>query len=270
MLAIGLAYLVESRAQSGFQVVWSRWLNLLWLLALVRVFTISAKSKSSLIEMAPMSSYHRKEPLPDRVDGWIVNLEILDFIRDRQVLSTILSHLWTISRLHDGEVLRADGRRIQFLFAAKGTGEEDQQLFDALSQMSKCMKDLEHRLPIVSSNRDQTTSILFRASVVRGALKPAWNTGESGVSKIPRWLEVDGVESLGKSEALLQTDADAAIRSEDSSVVIFETAEANSLIASGAVSERAKIAETPTGSIFLAVRLAARPGAKRASPVRSV
>ena len=258
MLTIGLAYLVESHGQSGFQVVWSRWFNILWMLALVRVFTISAKTKSSLIELAPMSSHHRKDPLPDRVEGWVVNLEILDFIRDRQVLSTILSHLWTISQLNDGEVLRAEGRRIQILFASGASHADDANLTAALSQMAKCMKDLEHRLPILSANREATTSILYRASAVRGAIRPAWNTGETGVAKIPRWLDIEGEESLRKSQELLETDADTAIRSEDASVIIFEKQEAIKLIAQGTLSERAKVAETATAQVFVATRIRSR------------
>ncbi len=255
----GAAYIYESQGQSGFHVVWSRWLNLIVLFALVRVFIKSNQTKSSLIELSPASKHHKLDKVPELVEGWLLSLEILKFSSDRQVMSTILSHLWTISQLHDGDVVRADDRTLLVIFERDEDGSEDGRVVKALAEMAKCVKDLEQRLPIVFPNRSDSTSILFRASISKGALKPIWQT-DSGTSRIPNWIELDSHRSMQSVKDLLLTDLDGALRSHDSSIVVMSSADAETLTEHGAVSSRARIelGTDPNVVAFIASRMVAK------------
>ena len=253
---VGVSYLIESRHQSGFHVVWSRWINILILFGLVRVFTKSHQTKSSLIELSPSSSFHKLDTLPEKVEGWLVSLDVLKFSRDRQVMSTIISHLWTISQLNGGEVIKAEEGALLILFAKSPNGSEDRHLVTALSDMSHCVKDLEDRLPIVFPAKSYSTSILFRASVMRAAIKPGFHKGETGLSKIPMWFEIDPFNSMKGAKDLLHMNLDAALRSNDSSIVIMKTNEAEELEKSVGLSSRAKLSiDEPGVTALIAGRL---------------
>ncbi len=184
MILTAVCYWIESRHQSGFYVVGARWMNLVLLVGLVRVFTKSHQTKASLIEMAPSSNYHRMTQLPEKVEGWVLQFDVQRFSSDRQVMSTVVSHLWTISRLNDGEVIRAEENSLVVLFPL-----ESVKIANALEEMSKCIDDLERRLPIVLTS---ATHLKYKAALLRGAMKPAFNHGENGLMKIPTWIDCDG------------------------------------------------------------------------------
>lgn len=252
-----LAYVIESSGHSGFQVLWSRWLTLIWLVALIRVFVRSNKTKSSLIELSPVSKFHTTGPVPESVEGWVVKVEILKFSDNRQVMSTILSHLWTISRLQDAEVISADDRTLILIFAKADDGSEDQRLVESLYEMAKCTKDLEQRLPILFSTAPYPTSVLFRAAVERGSLRPEWRKSSvAGVARIPIWTETDA-RSMAAVEDLLRVDLDAAFRSSDSSIVVMRAAAAERILKRGFVSSRARTEVDPAPGVvaFIANRL---------------
>jgi len=212
LLLTSLAYFLESRHQSGFHVIWSRWLNLIVLVGLVRVFTKSHQTKSSLIEMAPRSKYHSLSPLPEKVEGWILQFDVQPFSRDRQVMSTVVSHLWTISRLNDGEVIRADESSLVVLFEL-----DNPKVSNALDEMAKCVEDLERRLPIVIPIK---THLKFHAALLKGALKPSFNVGESGAYSIPAWIDVDG--TLARLREMIAEQAAA-----DESLIVLKADEAD-------------------------------------------
>lgn len=206
MALTAVAYWFESRHQSGFHVVVSRWMNLIVLVALVRVFTKSHQTKSSLIEMAPPSKFHRESPLPEKVEGWVLQFDVQRFSSDRQVMSTVISHLWTICRLNDGEVIRADEGSLVVLFT-----HDNKKVANALDEMAKCVEDLESRLPIVLQTK---THLKFRAAMLRGALKPGFNQGENGRIQIPTWFDCDG--TLARVRQMIAEQAAA----EDSVIVL--------------------------------------------------
>lgn len=209
MLATGLAYIFESYHQSGFHVIYSRWINFVMLMGLVRVFTKSHQTKTSLIEMSPSSRYHKQDPVPEEVDGWILHFEVLRFSRDRQVMSTVLSHLWTIAKLHEGEVIKTDENALIVVFTNAA------QVSTGLTEIAKCIRDLETRLPIVLSTK---TSIVFRAAIARGRLRPTFHQGENGLSKIPMWIDPDGKLTqlrLEASSITLPRDVSLVLTKED-------------------------------------------------------
>lgn len=237
----GIAYIIESSQSSGFDVTWSRWLNFLILFGLIRVFTKSNKTKGSLIELRPTSRFHKMEPLPEKVEGWILHLDVLKFSTDSQVMSTILSHLWSITQLNGGDVIKADTRSLIVIFEKRHDGSEAVEMVHASSEMAKCLKDLEERLPIVFADGSYRTSILFRAAALKGAIVPAWLQGETGVSRLPIWKEPEGMASLSATMDLLATDLDAAWRSTDSSIVVMKADEANALEADHMIQSRARV-----------------------------
>jgi hypothetical protein len=214
MTLTAIAYWIESSHQSGFHVVAARWLNLILLLGLVRVFTKSHQTKSSLIEMAPSSKFHRENPLPEKVEGWILQFNIQPFSSDRQVMSTVISHLWTIARLNEGEVIRADESSLVVLFTLQNS-----KIAKALDEMTKCVSDLEKRLPIVLTAKAQ---LRFRAAMRRGAMKPSFNVGENGAITIPTWIDCDG--TLANVRELIAQQA-----SEGDSVIVLKAGECDAL-----------------------------------------
>ncbi|MEK7355156.1 MAG: hypothetical protein AAB250_01810, partial [Bdellovibrionota bacterium] len=245
---------------SGFNVHWSRWLNFFLLFGLVRVFTKSNKTKGSLIELSPASRFHKLDTVPATVEGWILNLEVLKFSTDRQVMSTILSHLWSITQLNDGDVIKADARSLIVVFENKHDGSESTHVVRALTEMAKCLKDLEERLPIVFADRSYSTSILFRAAIMRGVLAPTWQQGETGLSKLPVWKEVEGQPSFHAVQDLLATDLDAVLRSNDASIVVMKRDEAKQLAAEVKVSARAQVELEGNSDVvaFVAARMLSR------------
>lgn len=267
MSATGVAYFIESSQNSGFNVSWSRWINFVILFGLVRVFTKSNKTKGSLIELAPASRYHKMETPPARVEGWLLHLDILKFSTDTQVMSTILSHLWTITQLNDGVVVRAENRSLTAVFEKRPDGSESLDLIHALSEMAKCLKDLEERLPIVFADRSYETSILFRAAALRGAIVPTWQQGETGLSRLPIWKEAEGSPSFAAVQLLLATDLDAALRSNDASIVVFDADEANGLSTELEIPARARVdLEDGEGVVaFVASRLFSRASSSNKS-----
>ncbi|MES2965643.1 MAG: hypothetical protein V4760_17305 [Bdellovibrionota bacterium] len=241
LAATAVAYFVESSQSSGFEVTWSRWINFIVLFGLVRVFTKSNKTKGSLIELCPASRFHKLETLPEKVEGWILHLDILKFSTDSQVMSTILSHLWTITQLNDGDVIKADTRSLIVIFERKHDGSEAVDMVHALSEMAKCLKDLEERLPIVFADGSYATSILFRAAALKGAIVPTWQQGETGLSRLPVWKETDACPSLTDARELLSTDLDAAWRSNDASIVVMKKDEADELAERVGVPARSRV-----------------------------
>ncbi|HVK62239.1 MAG TPA: hypothetical protein VM432_11840 [Bdellovibrionales bacterium] len=264
-----LSYFIESSQNAGVNVIWSRWFSFISLFGLVRVFTKSSKTKGSLIELSPTSRFHKLDSPIEKVEGWIVHLEVLKFSTDVQVMSTILSHLWTISALNGGDVIRSDSRSLILLFEHKDDGSDASHLVRALSEMAKCVKDLEQRLPIVFAEGGRSTSIVFRAAVLKGALKPGWRPSETGVARLPLWHEVEPLNSLAAARSLLTTDLDAVIRSNDTSVIAMKSDEAAELVEKKIVSSRARLeVEAPdTVAVFTASRLEPRSAAQK--PVRS-
>ncbi len=241
LVVTGVAYLLESSGQSGFHVIWSRWFNIIMLLGLVRAFARANATKSSLIEMSPASKYHKASANPTRVDGWLLNVEILKFSSNRQVMSTVLSHLWTVSRLREGEIIRADDRSLVVMIEKTADSSEDQRLVETLEEMSKCLKDLEHRLPIMFSGSQYPTSVLFRASAARASLTAEWQTSGSGIARLPTWIDVADARGMKAVKELLLTDLDGALRSNDSSVVVMSADDANHLMTRSLVSKRARV-----------------------------
>jgi hypothetical protein len=237
-----IAYFIESHNQSGFHVVWSRWINFVILFGLVRVFTKSHQTKSSLIELSPSSSYHRLETVPDRVEGWLLRLDVAKFSTDRQVMSTVLSHLWTISKLNDGEVIKAEEGSLLVLFGTNEDHNEDERVMKTLAEMSKCVIDLEQRLPIVIPSQSHTALIFFRAAIAKGALKPTFHHGETGSSRIPMWLDVDSHNTMQATKELLAADLTVKPGLSESSVVLMKTADANLLVQGGILPSDSAIA----------------------------
>lgn len=262
----GISYFIESTQNSGFNVIYSRWFNFIVLFGLIRVFTQSNKTKGSLIELSPASRFHKMENVPEKVDGWILHLDVLKFSTDRQVMSTILSHLWTITQLNDGDVIKADTRSLTVLFETRSDGAESANLVHALTEMAKCLKDLEERLPIVFADRSYATSILFRASALRGSLAPTWQQGETGLSRLPIWRETE-TRSLEAAQSLMATDLDAALRSNDASIVVMKEGEAEDLSRTLDLSPRSRVELENTDGVvaFVASRMLPRNSAPRSA-----
>ena len=260
----GFSYFYEAHLQSGFQVIWSRWLNVILLLGLVRVFTRSRQTKSSLIEMSPTSRHHRMDPPPVSVEGWILCVDVLKFSSDRQVISTVLSHLWTISQLHGGEVIQADERSLHIIFENSDPATLHRRFVKTLGELSKCAKDLEQRLPIVFPSKDFSTSILFRAAAAQGSLAPSWQSGESTLSKRPTWLELAPGHVLQALKNLMATDLDSALRSNDSSILVMSQKDADCLADSGVLSKRSQVHLDSNNDVvaFIANRIAAQSNSK--------
>lgn len=193
----GAAYVIESWHQSGFHVLWARAFNLVLLFALLRTLAKANQTKSSLIELSPVSKFHRQDPMPEKVEGWIVRVDLATPVQNDRLTATILSQLWTIARLNNAEIVRAENGKLTLIF------EDDYKA--CLDEMARCLKDLEQRLPILFSNTEN--KLAFKAAVVRGEAKPGWRAGATGVSKIPEWTG----EAFAKCEELLKREGSVIV-----------------------------------------------------------
>lgn len=193
--ATAIAYVIESASSHALEVQWSRSLNLITIYCLVRMFIRSRRTKITLVDSLPPSQYHKGGPLPEKVEGWLVHIQLSapkSWVQTKQnhhgdptTIHSVFSHLWPIIQLHGGEVVHHEKHGFQALFAYEKNGAGTSHVMTALKDLELALRYFSERVKIEAPEGSFRPQISFNAAIARSSAQPLWS--QDGERQIVDW-----------------------------------------------------------------------------------
>lgn len=230
-LAMGLLavlYFIQFHAQMNY--VTKQLLFDLPSLALVVFLGMIALSdyrqQNRLIKKIPTSSYHRQMPLPEKLTGVVMILDLknsekyFDYAKQTMgfeaVLPSVLSHIWSVINKTGGAILKAEGDEVVAFFEMSS---HENPLASALQSCDKISKQLALYSEEIQAQYDgfENQSLHFRAAISFGELKPIWIEGANG--RLPGWVQLGESMVFVEATRLLEIEKDVEKKSENKEVV---------------------------------------------------
>lgn len=155
------------------------------------------RQQSRLVRRIPLSIYHRRPELPERLEGAVVMVDLKNsenyFAYARQtagfesVMPTVLSHIWTAINQGGGTVLKAEGDEVVAFFEAGGAENPLQGALESMDRIALQLKIYSDELRSQYEGLEKY-DLHFRGAVALGEIRPTWVEGASG--RLPAWVQV--------------------------------------------------------------------------------
>ncbi len=228
----GVSYFIESWHAPEAETHWSRYLNLITFYLLVRCLAKDYRMAVQLVESAPVSKYHKQQKLPQSIEGWVLMIDLrksehlfragASRSNGGAIVNAVVSHLWSVIHGAGGQVLQSEGDSLVALFEKDASNNENRQLLAAIAGLDSCLKDLSTRLKDALPEGTFLPALTFRASAVRGAVRPVWKS--TGDVRLPAWIEAGNGNAFVDGARIM--DLDRSVDAEGESLVIFKSEEA--------------------------------------------
>lgn len=236
--AVGLALIAAiSYVQSGglavptYFVVWGRLAHFLFIAMLGLIVISDYKNQETLVRKAPVSEYHRRPVLPEKIAGCMLvadlkSSEIFYKLRAQQggsenIVALWRSHFYTSLIKHGGFVINKKGDEIIGFFDQEKVADPVGSALRCLEEISSLSAVLEQDLRSRDLFPAGAKGFYFRAAVTLGEIRPVWE--QMGDSQREAYWEEAGTTSVFvESARLLETEKRVSGRGDESLVILRE------------------------------------------------
>jgi class 3 adenylate cyclase len=230
---LGVTYRVQAASVSDTfaYVEWHRFLNLAVVIAFFWLAIRDFREIDLLAQNSPVSPFHRKAILPDRVAGVLAILDLKNSEglfaqgaqqgRAEQIVLACLSHMWTVMTRAGGVVLQSDGDSLIAFFEAHPGAEPGAELMRAASALAATASELEslsHQLVERQVLPVELTPVRFRAALAEGEIRPIWQ--EVDGARYPSWTSAGPKNVFLEAARLAELERQIPAARERSSVVL--------------------------------------------------
>ncbi len=225
LLALIQAFQAQWTASPGMITAFTRQTPLLAVLTITYILLQEFREQSLQFESVPLSRFHRMNPVPDSVSGYVMDIDLKGSERlykaaaglpNQNALVQPYIEAWmTIARLNGGEVISFEGDMIRVLYEDSNPNSTQSQetllaVWSTLQQIEKLMPQITADL--IRGHGEEFKFLFsstpeFRSVISYGALKP--NLMGSGPNRLPTWTNADAqhvllrVSRLALAESLL-------------------------------------------------------------------
>lgn len=184
------------------------------------------RQQNRLIKKIPTSNYHRQMPLPEKLTGVVMILDLknsekyFDYAKQtmgfESVLPSVLSHIWSVINQAGGAILKAEGDEVVAFFEVSS---HENPLMSALQSCDRISKQLNLYSEEIQAQYDgfENQSLHFRSAISFGDLKPIWIEGANG--RLPGWVQLGDSMVFVEAARLLEIEKDVEKKSENKEVV---------------------------------------------------
>ncbi|HTL13245.1 MAG TPA: hypothetical protein VL588_12195, partial [Bdellovibrionota bacterium] len=235
LMAISVLYLLQSHGLLPFQVkvLVSRFAHFGLVLFLGGIALAEWREQKRLAEHIPVSPYHRRPVLPDRVSGAVLVADLkssetlfrVSALRGDAgaLVESCLSHMWSSVASMGGVVLQTEGDQIRVFFDRAICRDPAATALAAVDLMASNLAELEHRFHDQGVLPDDGYKLEFRAGVALGDIKPVWHEMEG--LRLAAWAEAGSTNAFVESARMLELGRSVP-GAENGSVAVFVSTEA--------------------------------------------
>jgi hypothetical protein len=166
-------------------------------LMLVLISLSEYREQRKLARKTPLSKYHRKDPLPEKIEGALLvvdlkNSEALSRLSAEMgesggLMQLCATHLWASAVKHRGVVLQTDGDQIKVFFDEVDCEVPLVQALHTVDEMSVRLQALADQLSEQGLLPEDVRSIYFRGGLALGTIRPTFQ--EAGGDRLAVWAE---------------------------------------------------------------------------------
>lgn len=212
-LSLGIVYAWQGRyfGSPGMLATFHRYTPLLGFLAGAMILFREFRDQSQQMEYTPVSKYHRMNPLPEKVQGLVLEVDLkksevlyraATHGSDQNILVFPFVDSWmTIARSCGGELMEYQGDMVRVIFETSSSRPET--LVSRLLEVSNSVSKMAALMPEIAQDLEQRTGHpvrelvsrpAFRATLSYGSIRPTL-IGEGG-RKMATWLNADSSHVL--------------------------------------------------------------------------
>jgi hypothetical protein len=173
-----------------------------------RIIVTEYREQGLLVEKTPVSPYHSRSPLPEKLDGSILiadlkNSELLARVGAAEgdagkYVNQCLSHMWTAVLEAQGIILATEGDQLLAFFDGAAFPTPVLAALGATEGIMRNLRLLEERF------RPLEVQLDFRAAITVGAIRPVWQ--EMGKLRQPSWIEAGSTNALVECARLMELE----------------------------------------------------------------
>lgn len=182
--------------------------------------------QEQLLSRTPVSPYHRRPSLPERVRGALLVVDLKGSERlfrwgaqegdAGKIVGSCVSHLWTAVTDHGGIVLQTEGDGLRAFFDADSCPDPLAAALGSTDAMARNLREVDgwirSEYPIAAS----MPPLRFRGGIAQGEIRPVWQ--ELGGNRQASWTEAGASNAFVDSARLME--AEKGLGPDGSAVVI--------------------------------------------------
>ncbi|MBI3557300.1 MAG: hypothetical protein HY074_13635 [Deltaproteobacteria bacterium] len=233
LAALTLLYFAQASglAQVTQYAVLYRFLHFGLVLFLCAIVVREYREQELLIEKTPVSEFHRRAVLPDKISGAVLVVDLkraAELFRlgarlgdSGKLVNMCLSHLWTAVSNHGGFVLQTEGDQMRAFFPREHSPLPLAQALRAAGEMHAKLALVEQQFREQNLLASTESRLIFRGGLVEGELRPVWhNTG--GV-RHPAWAGVGDVCAMTEATRLMNLERQVPQAERETNVLVPES-----------------------------------------------
>jgi hypothetical protein len=186
------------------------------------------RHRALLSRTTPISAYHRRSRLPERVEGVLLVIDLKcsePFYKDRaaneeseDLVGIWRSHVYAAAARHGGVIIHKKGDEVAVLFDRAALPHAAASALAALRDAAKASRILERDFSERALLPPGAIGFRFRAALSEGALKPGWEA--IGSEREPTWEELPESEGLKKVARYFQQERGISGKAEEIVAVV--------------------------------------------------
>ena len=216
---IAISFIVESLQAQAVESHWVRILSVIPLYILTTSIAAAVRKNYRIIETTSISSFHKLSPLPESVNGVIINLDLKSseklFRSGAQeevggtIVSTVLSQIWARFVASGATVMQSSGDDLLLIYPESLLRENPKVWFETLQSVHEELQLIAHQLADSQPDLATLRHLEFRAAASRGAVRPLWRM--IGATRVPTWVEAGNKNVFVDTSRLLDLERSTAM-----------------------------------------------------------
>lgn len=213
-LFMAVSFVVETLQAQAVETHWVRILGVIPLYILTTSIAAAVKRNYKIIETTSVSSFHKLTPLPDLVNGVIINLDLKSSERlfrigagedmGGTIVSTVLSQMWSRFAASGATVMQSTGDDLLLIYPDSLLKEEPELWIKTLKSVHEELQLIAVQLADSQPELATMKSLDFRAAASRGAVRPLWRL--IGATRVPSWVEASSKNVFVDTSRLLELE----------------------------------------------------------------
>jgi hypothetical protein len=222
LLLMSVALVVVARFAGGSSVselgafpawaIFDRFAHFAALLFICAVVMREYREQELLVAKTPISEYHRRSVMPERLEGVVLTVDIkrsewlfragARLGDSGKLVGTCLSHLWSAVSDNHGFVLQTEGDQLRAFFPREACQVPAQSALRATDEMQERLGHVARQFREQGVMPDDAV-LSFRGGIAEGGIRPIWQ--DSGGVRVPTWVTSDhsSMNAFNEAERLM-------------------------------------------------------------------
>jgi hypothetical protein len=197
---------------------------------LILIAVLDFREQKLLYEKTPISRYHRRTVLPEKVSGAILivdlkNSELLLHMGAKsgesgKWVESCLSYMWTAVIHNGGIVLMTEGDQLRAFFDDEHCANSILSALKATDEMGENLALLEKQLEQHFNGGETLPQITFRGAIASGEIRPVWQEMED--ARFASWVEAGTTHPFLESARMMELERNYHSPRSVSQIVVAE------------------------------------------------